>query len=138
MIGREAYQNPSFLLDVDRCLFGLDQNRPMEIEPTPETDLAIASASIEKSMEQKLNIAEAMVPYIEAQLKLGTPLHSITRHMLGLFNQAPGARSFRRLLSEGSYRKGAGLEIWLNALKCIKKPQVDDNLDRQALAPSLK
>ncbi|MFO7757112.1 MAG: tRNA-dihydrouridine synthase, partial [Roseovarius sp.] len=51
---------------------------------------------------------QAMLPYIEAHLAAGGKLHQVTRHMLGLFAGRPGARNWRRVLSEGATRPGAG------------------------------
>ncbi|MGR3461789.1 MAG: tRNA-dihydrouridine synthase, partial [Roseovarius sp.] len=51
---------------------------------------------------------EAMLPYIEAHLGAGGKLNQVTRHMLGLFAGRPGARGWRRMLSEGATRPGAG------------------------------
>jgi tRNA-dihydrouridine synthase A len=77
MIGREAYQNPYILAAIERDIFGAVHVRPRE------------------------TIARAMTPYIEAQARrYGTPAKTITRHMLGLYNGLPGARAFRRALSE--------------------------------------
>jgi tRNA-dihydrouridine synthase A len=55
-------------------------------------------------------------PYIAAHLAGGGRLHQITRHMLGLFHGRPGARGWRRLLSEGANRPGAGLDLIDRAL----------------------
>ena len=88
-----AYQNPAVLLDVDARLFG---------EAPPNADRAAA--------------AMAHVEYIAAQLRVGVPLHAMTRHMLGLFNGMPGGRAWRRTLSERAVRAGAGVEVVLDAL----------------------
>jgi tRNA-dihydrouridine synthase A len=61
-------------------------------------------------------VAEAMKPYIAAHLAQGGRLHQVTRHMLGLFHGRPGARSWRRVLSEGATREGAGLALYDAAL----------------------
>lgn len=61
-------------------------------------------------------VAEAMKPYIAAHLARGGRLHQITRHMLGLFHGQPGARGWRRVLSEGATRDGAGLALYDKAL----------------------
>jgi tRNA-dihydrouridine synthase A len=53
----------------------------------------------------------AMLPYIEAERTAGTGLNQITRHMLGAFQGRPGARAWRRVLSEGAHRPGAGPEL---------------------------
>ena len=52
-------------------------------------------------------------------LAAGTGLHAMTRHMLGLFNGQPGARRWRRTLSEKAVRKGAGLEVLDEALSAV-------------------
>ena len=58
----------------------------------------------------------AMRPYVEAHLAQGGRLHQIARHMLGAFAGRPGARGWRRLLSEGANRPGAGVELLEAAL----------------------
>jgi tRNA-dihydrouridine synthase A len=58
-----------------------------------------------------------MIPYIERHLAdHGGRLGQITRHMLGLFAGRPGARAWRRVLSEGAPRAGAGPQLLLEAL----------------------
>ncbi|MET0181993.1 MAG: tRNA dihydrouridine(20/20a) synthase DusA [Caulobacterales bacterium] len=96
MLGRAAYQNPSILLGADHTFFG----------ETPAYDNAAAAV-------------EGYFPYIEAQLARGVPLHAMSRHMLGLFNGKPGGRRWRRILSEGAPRKGAGLDVVREALICV-------------------
>ncbi|MEL7465548.1 MAG: tRNA dihydrouridine(20/20a) synthase DusA [Pseudomonadota bacterium] len=94
MIGRAAYHDPtSILAAADRRIFGAD-----EPEATPE------------------GAVEAMLPYIEARLTEGTRLNQITRHMLTLFQGRPGARRWRRTLSEGAHLPGAGPELVAKAL----------------------
>ena len=88
MIGRAAYQTPWLLADADRIIFN-DLAPP----PTPH------------------EILDAFVPYVERQLAEGVPLASITRHILGLFHGQPGARRWRRVLSEQAHRPGAGIEV---------------------------
>lgn len=89
MIGRAAYQDPYILAEVDRRLFG-------------EPDAPV------KSRHQV--IAE-LLPYARDSLERGVALHHITRHILGLFNGLPGARKWRRYLSENAYRADAGVEV---------------------------
>lgn len=96
MIGRAAYQTPMVLSDVDHQIFGA------------KTEVKTAH-----------QIAEAMQPYIEAELQKGTRLHHITRHMLGLFHGQPGARQFRRILSEEANRDGADLSTYNSALTAL-------------------
>ncbi len=94
MIGRAAYHHPGDLLcAADRVIFG--DTTP---DSTPEQAVA------------------AMLPYIEAHLMAGGRLHQITRHMLGLFSGRPGARAWRRVLSEGATRPEAGPELVEQAL----------------------
>ena len=93
MLGRSAYHNPYLLAEVDRRLF---QAR----DPVPTRE----------------EIVYRMLPYIERELNQGSPLKHITRHMLGLFQGIPGARHWRRHLSEYGPREGAGIEVVTQAL----------------------
>lgn len=94
MFGRAAYHQPAEILcAADRLIFGQD---------TPDT---IPDAAV-----------RAMLPYIEAHLASGGRLHQITRHMLGLFAGRPGARAWRRTLSEGATKDGAGPALVEQAL----------------------
>jgi tRNA-dihydrouridine synthase A len=61
-----------------------------------------------------------MLPYIENHLTNGGKLHQITRHMLGLFTGKPGARAWRRVLSQGACKAGAGPELLLEALSQVQ------------------
>ncbi len=93
MIGREAYHNPYLLAEVDRRFFG-----------TNTTAL------------NRFEIIEKLVPYIERQLTQGTHLQHITRHILGLFHHQPGAKRFRRHLSENAWKKGATVDTLITAV----------------------
>lgn len=93
MIGRAAYENPYLLAEVDRRFFGSSKPPP-----------------------SRRQVVRALLPYVEAQLRQGTPLHCITRHLLGLFHGVPGARAWRRTLSERACRRGAGVEVLEAAL----------------------
>ena len=64
-----------------------------------------------------------MLPYIEKELADGAFLKHITRHMLGLFAGQPGARGWRRYLSENAHRKGAGISVIENALARLPSPE---------------
>lgn len=97
MVGREAYQNPGLLLDVDPILFGAD---------APATS--------------PVAVVEAMYPYIEREMTRGANLGHITRHMLGLFQGIPGARQWRRYLSENAHKPGAGIPVLEAALALVK------------------
>jgi tRNA-dihydrouridine synthase A len=94
MLGRAAYQNPGILADVDAELFGGE------------------ARTIEAAIADYL-------PYIEAKLAEGVPLNSMVRHMLGLFAERPGARAFRRHLSENAGRAGAGIDVLKDALALV-------------------
>ncbi|MCB5198365.1 tRNA dihydrouridine(20/20a) synthase DusA [Loktanella sp. TSTF-M6] len=96
MIGRAAYHDPSaILLDADRRIFGSDH----------------AITAHEAVMQ--------MVPYVDAHIAQGGRLHQITRHMLGLFQGRPGARMWRRHLSENASRDGASSQTMLDALAFV-------------------
>ncbi|MEM7424379.1 MAG: tRNA-dihydrouridine synthase, partial [Pseudomonadota bacterium] len=100
MIGRAAYADPAGLLGhADALITGQDL-RPVDAETA----------------------VRAMYPYIENALGRGVRLHQITRHMLGAFNGRPGARRWRRTLSELAHRDGAGLEVLDTALAEILPP----------------
>jgi tRNA-dihydrouridine synthase A len=96
MIGRAAYENPYLLAEVDARFFDLSTSPP-----------------------SRHQVIEAFFPYIEKQLRLGTPLHCMTRHILGLFQGIPGARAWRRTLSEQACRRGAGVEVVGAALERV-------------------
>jgi tRNA-dihydrouridine synthase A len=98
MVGREAYQNPGMLLDVDPMLFG---------ESAPVADGFEAVAAYE--------------PYIAARLAEGVRLSDMTRHMLGLFAGMPGARLWRRHLAMEGVKRGAGLETLHAALTHVAR-----------------
>lgn len=102
MIGREAYQNPWLLAEVDPLLFGMDK-------PANSRDDVIAG----------------LLPYVERQLARGVHLNHITRHILGLYQGVPGARKFRRYLSENAYKKTAGIEV-LSAAYDLVRAHGDD------------
>lgn len=100
MVGREAYQRPALLALVDSLYY---QNIPLaELSPP--------------SPEQLAMIVRDLYPYIEQQQALGSSLHYICRHTLGLFQGLPGAKRYRRYLSENAYKKGAGTETLEAAL----------------------
>ena len=96
MLGRAAYQHPARLRAADRVVFG-------------DTVEAIEPAAA----------VEAMLPYIDAHLAAGGRLADVTRHMLGLFQGVPGARGWRRYLSENAHRPGAGIEVVRTALSRV-------------------
>ena len=89
MIGREAYNNPYMLASVDQDIY-------------QDTDAAL------KSREE---IVYQMCDYIDSEITKGTKLHSITRHILGLFQGCRGAKAWRRYLSENSHRPDADSSV---------------------------
>lgn len=97
MLGRAAYHNPYLLSTVDRDLFD-------------------ASAAVPTRAE----VIRRLLPYIESEMQRGATLHHITRHILGLYQGEPGARQFRRILSERAHRKGAGIDVLLTALAGVE------------------
>ena len=86
MLGRVAYHEPYRLAEIEREIFGT---------PPPDRDAVL----------------ERLKPYVAAHLARGDRLQHITRHILGLYQGLPGARAFRRLLSERAHRAEAGYEI---------------------------
>ena len=97
MIGRAAYHNPSdILVEADTRIYGTDHQITAQ------------------------DAVRAMLPYIESHLSSGGRLHQVSRHMLGLFAGRPGARLWRRVLSEGASKEGAGPELVLDALSHVE------------------
>ncbi len=91
MVGRAAYHSPAILADVDAQFFSGSR------------------ADVDSVVEQYLR-------YVERQLRAGVPLNAMTKHLLNLFNGRPGARLFRRHLSENATRRGAGIDVLRDAL----------------------
>lgn len=94
MLGRAAYQNPYLLAGVDARFYGE------------------AAAPLSRH-----EVLEAFLPYVERELAHGTHLHAMTRHILGLFQGQPGARAFRRHISENAPR--AGIEVIREAMQKV-------------------
>lgn len=92
MIGREAYNNPWILSQADSLIY-----------------------ASEGSPASRHQIIEAMIPYIDQELSAGTPINRITRHILGLFQGLPGAKKWRRMLSEEAHKAGADSGLILRA-----------------------
>lgn len=98
MIGRAAYHTPWILAGADSRVFG-------------DAD----------SVSTRFEAVEAFKPYLARRLEVGTRLHDMTRHILGLFTGEPGARMWRRILSERAPRRGAGLEVVDEALAAVSR-----------------
>ncbi len=97
MIGREVYHNPYILEQAD-SLFYRQQYQ----------------------LKTRYDVVQALIPYIQEQLTGGTRLHSITRHILGLFHGVQGAKAWRRYLSTYSPRQGADESVVLQALALVQ------------------
>jgi len=96
MIGRQAYHDPYFLAELEQRFLG-------------QADLPDRRA-----------IVERMYGYIEKELTNGERLNRITRHMLGLFAGQPGARAWRRMISENAHKPDAGPEVLRAALNEVR------------------
>jgi tRNA-dihydrouridine synthase A len=96
MLGREAYHNPSILMEADQRYFSSD---------APVTG--------------KGDAIRSLYPYIETLLTEGAPLHYVSRHTLGLFNGERGSRLYRRHLSENAYKRESGTEVMEQALAYV-------------------
>ncbi len=96
MLGREAYQNPYILAELEKAIFD------------------------NANIKERIDIAHAMVPYIEQQMAdFNTPVKSITRHMVGLFQGLPGAKKWRQLLSTLPHEEGADASVIEKSLKAF-------------------
>ena len=102
MLGREAYENPYLLAQVDQRLFGSQA-------PIPT----------------RADIVRALMTYAERELASGIHLSRITRHVLGLYRGEPNARVFRRVLSEQGCKEGAGIEVIEAALAEVETFRAD-------------
>lgn len=96
MLGRAAYENPYLLAEVDSRFFG-------SVAP----------------LLSRHQVVRALLPYIEEELRQGTSLHCMTRHILGLFQGISGARAWRRTLSEQACRRGVGVDPLIEALRLV-------------------
>jgi len=97
MIGREAYQNPYFLAAIDARYYGVSDDRP-----------------------ERKEVVEQILPYIQREMDRGVPLKSITRHMLGLFQGRPGAKAWRRHISENAHLPGATPDLLSEAASKVR------------------
>ena len=97
MLGREAYHNPYLLSQFDSQFYGSDA-----------------------APRSRQDIIHALLPYIERELAEGTPLHSMTRHLHGLYLGCRGAKAWRRFLSENDNKADAGVGVLLHALERVQ------------------
>ena len=97
MIGRSAYHSPADILcQADRRIYGQGEDTTAEA--------AVAQ----------------MLPYIDAHIAGGGRLNQITRHMMGLFAGRPGARIWRRMLSENASGPQADRQVLIDALDAMQ------------------
>lgn len=96
MLGREVYHNPYILAAVDGLFY--DDHH---------------------AIPDRSQVMAGFLSYAEAQLQAGVALTALSRHILGLFHGQPGARAYRRYLSEHAHRPGAGVEVLQQALACV-------------------
>ncbi|MEO6607261.1 MAG: tRNA dihydrouridine(20/20a) synthase DusA [Aestuariivirga sp.] len=97
MLGRSAYHNPWILSGVDEALdFGAGP------------------------VLTRRDVVAQYMPYVDAQLAQGVPLHRITRHMLGLYHAQPGGRIWRQILTVVGAKAGAGASVILQALAAVE------------------
>ncbi len=101
MLGRAAYQNPYLLAEVDRRLFDSADFQPTRFE-----------------------VIERLLPWADEHIAQGAPLNRITRHIIGLFQGQPGAKAWRRHLSEYAHRPGAGVSVIRDALAFVADSDV--------------
>jgi tRNA-dihydrouridine synthase A len=97
MLGREPYQNPWLLHNVDQLIFDQQSVDPLD----------------------RIALLHRMYPYIEQQLGQGLPLTRMVRHLTGLFHGEPNARRWRRYISENAYKKSAGIETLYQAERLV-------------------
>ncbi len=97
MIGREAYNNPYLFAEADQRIFGDTSAEPVS----------------------RHEAIKSLYPYVESELANGTYLNHIARHLLGMFQAVPGARKFRRHISENATKPGADLNVLIDALDMV-------------------
>lgn len=107
MIGRQAYHQPYFLAELEHHF------DPSGILP------------------ERREIVMQMLPYVESVLRDGEPLGRVTRHMLGLYAGQPGARAWRRHISENAHRKGAGTGVLVDALAALPAAECESRDDHE-------
>jgi len=95
MVGRQAYHQPLFINALAGCMYG---------EPAVNA----------------FDVMERYTAYMAAELSRGTRLHDMTRHCLGLFSGLPGARQYRRLLSDQKRLKTNDLSLVYEALEGVQ------------------
>ncbi len=102
MLGREPYQNPFMLEKVNQLIF----------------------ADTASALPTRKSVLDRLYPYIESQLQQGIPMSRMIRHLLGLYRGEPGARLWRRYLSEHGNKKDASMDVFYQAEKLIYERRV--------------
>ena len=97
MVGRVAYKTPYFLADIDRLIFGAGE-APLSRD----------------------EIVERLIPYAEKLVAKNTPLHALTRHLMGLYQDCPGGRLWRRYLSENAVGANVPATVLQGALDVVQ------------------
>ena len=111
MIGRAAYQSPVVLGEMDRYVFGRG-----------ETESRPGGRSYQRSGVDSHQLMVGYRAYMARELEAGTRLQDMTRHALGLFAGMPGARRFRRILSDAQRLKCGDLSVVDEALAALGDP----------------
>ena len=112
MLGRAAYHDPASVLIGADALWGDGLGR----DGLGEDGLGEVGLGEDGAGRDAFQTLDDMRPYISDHLATGGRLHQITRHMLGLFHGRPGARGWRRVLSDQANRPGAGAEVLTAAI----------------------
>ncbi len=101
MLGRAAYHEPWILAELEQTVFNSQQVLP-----------------------DRIDVIRRMQGYVEARMSAGDSLAQISRHLLGAFQGLPGARRFRRVISERAHRAGSGWEVIEAALQSMQEISV--------------
>jgi len=112
MVGRSAYADPYAFAATDRELFGSS-------EPA----------------RSRSRLLDDYIDYIEANLEQGVYLKHMSRHLLGLYHGMPGARSWRRALSEGAMNRNATVDVIKRAREFVDPTgEIETDQQRQQSA----
>ncbi len=103
MIGRKAYADPWWLTELDATFLAADGR---------------------VELQSRAAVVSGMIDYARRECQSGTRLHHISRHLLGLYHGQPGARSWRRAITLGAARPGAGPDVLLRALDEVGESSV--------------
>lgn len=108
MLGREPYQNPMLLVDVEQQLFGHADYQP-----------------------SRRDILQQFLPYVREQLNQGVALNHITRHILGIYHAIPGGKAFRRLLSQRAHLADSDASLIEEAIAAAEKAATSPRAQQQ-------